>query len=163
MHRWLLLATLSWFLWATGSIGSESKTIVTVEPPDDFSISPGESKDAEILITVTDGFHVQANPAANKFLIPLTLELESENDLEVGDVRYPTSKTYRLKGTGQDLLTYEGTFTVSVSIRASASAEEGMRKARGRLRYQACDDRACRAPATVAVELEAQIQSPPNQ
>jgi hypothetical protein len=154
---------LSWFLCATVVIGSETEPIVIVKPPDDFSLSPGESKEAKIRITVTDGFHVQANPAANRFLVPLTLEFENEKDLEIGEIRYPEAETYRIKGTEQDLLTYGGTFTVSVSIRASESAKEGISKMGGRLRYQACDDRACRAPATLAFDLAAQVYSAPEQ
>ena len=69
------------------------------------------------------------------------------------------SETYRLKGTDQDLLTYEGTFKVPVSIRASVSAKTGTSEARGRLRYQACNDRACLAPATLGFDLEAQIDA----
>ena len=90
---------------------------------------------------------------------PLTLELESENDLKIDVVRYPPGETYRLKGTDQDLLTYEGTFKVPVSIRASVSAKTGTSEARGRLRYQACNDRACLAPATLGFDLEAQIDA----
>jgi DsbC/DsbD-like thiol-disulfide interchange protein len=161
MPRWLVLSALSWVACATVSIGSESKTLVTVELPDDFSVSPGESKDAEIRITVTDGFHVQANPAANKFLIPLTVKLDSENDLEVGEVHYPPGEPYRLKGADQELLTYEDTFTVTVSIRASGSAKEGISKASGRIRYQACDDRVCLPPATLTFDFEALIQAAP--
>jgi hypothetical protein len=163
MLRWLVVAAVSWLVGATVSIGAETKTLVTVEPPGDFSVSPGESKDAEIRITVADGYHVQANPAANEFLIPLTLELESENDLDVGEVRYPAGESYRIKGTEVDLLTYEGTFTVSVSIRASVSANEGISKARGRLRYQACDDRVCLRPTTLAFDFKAQINSAPKK
>jgi hypothetical protein len=64
-------------------------------------------------------------------LIPLTLELESENDLEVDEDHYPEGETYRIRGMEGDLHTYEDTFNVSVSIRASVSAKEGISKARG--------------------------------
>ena len=163
MLRAIVLAAVGWLGCQTASMAFEEKALVTVEPPDDFSVAPGESKDAEIQITVTDGFHVQANPAANEFLIPLNLELESEDDLEFGDVRYPPGVAYRIKGTDEDLLTYEGTFTVSVSIRAKAFANKGIRTARGRLRYQACDDRACLRPAELSFDFKARIDTAPKQ
>jgi hypothetical protein len=163
MIRRLVLAALTWAVCVTVSVGYQNKTLATVDPPDAFSVSPGESKDAEIRITVTDGFHVQANPAANEFLVPLKLELESEDDLEVGEVRYPAGESYRIKGTEEVLLTYKGTFTLSVPIRASDSADEGIREVRGRLRYQACDDRVCLRPATLEFDFKAQIQTAPKQ
>lgn len=162
MFRWLLLAALSGLACVTTSLGTETKDLVTVEPPDDFSVSPGHSEDAEIRITVADGFHVQANPAANEFLIPLTLELESENDLEIGEIRYPEGETYRLKGSEEDLLTYDGTFSVYVSIQAPISADEGISTARGRLRYQACDHRVCLPPATISFDLKARVRRGPG-
>ena len=100
---------------------------------------------------------MQANPAANEFLIPLELELESDEELDIGEVRYPPGETYRLNGTEENLLTYEGTFAVTVSIRAPDSAASGTQNVRGRLRYQACDDRSCRRPATVSFGLTAHI------
>lgn len=157
MRHCLVLAAISWLGCATGTMGFETKDIVTVEPPADLSVSPGESKDADIRITVKDGFHVQANPAANEFLIPLTLDLECENDLEADEVRYPKGEPYRLKGSEMDLLTYKGTFTVSTTIRAPVSADEGLSRVDGKLRYQACDDRVCLAPATVPFEFQMHI------
>jgi thiol:disulfide interchange protein DsbD len=141
----------------------EDKKIVRVESPDDFSISPGETKDATIRITVTDGFHVQANPAAKEFLIPLTLELTTEDDLKIGVVRYPKGLPYRIRGTEDDLMTYKGTFTVSVSIRAPASAAEGRVMVHGKLRYQACDDRVCLRPAELEFDFAARVRAAPKR
>jgi len=157
MLRFFVLATLLGSTNAATSTASDDGELVTVQSPIEVSLAPGESKDLEIRVTVAEGFHVQANPAANEFLIPLELELESDEELDIGEVRYPPAETYRLKGTEEDLLTYDGTFAVSVSIGAPDSAASGTQNVRGRLHYQACDDRSCRRPATLAFELTAHI------
>ena len=157
MLRFLVLATLLWSTSAATSTASDDGDFVTIQSPIEVSLASGESKDLEISVTVAEGFHVQANPAANEFLIPLELELESDQELEVGEVRYPPAEIYRWNGTEEDLLTYEGTFAVTVSIRAQDSAASRTQNVRGRLRYQACDDRSCRPPATMAFELTAHI------
>jgi hypothetical protein len=164
MRGRFVLAVISSLMFTTGTMVSQTKDLVTVESPDDFSVSPGESKDVEIRITVKAGFRVQANPAANEFLIPLTLELEcEEGTLEVDEIRYPEGETYRIKGSEEDLLTYEGTFTLSATIQALDSAEEGVSQAQGQLRYQACDDRVCLPPATLPFAFEIRIHTDPEQ
>ena len=133
--------------------------VVQVVPPETLSVAPGVASEAEIRITVAKGYHVQANPAANQFLIPLTLTFDSGDDFEVGDIRYPPGELYRLQGADEDLLVYGGTFAVSVSVRVSAAVREGAVAAHGRLRYQACDDRLCLAPATLIFDLTARVES----
>ncbi len=154
MLRFFVLATL---LWSTSAAAADDGELVTIQSPIEVRLAPGESKDLEIRVTVAEGFHVQANPAANEFLIPLELELESDEELDIGEVRYPPGETHRLNGTEEDLLTYDGTFAVTVSIGAPDSAARGTQNVRGRLRYQACDDRSCLRPATIAFELTARI------
>lgn len=153
----LVLAALFYLACVTTSVGSESEPLVTVESVGDISISRGDAKEAEIHVTVAEGFHVQANPAANEFLIPLSLELDGDSGLKIGDVRYPKGELYRIEGSEEDLLIYDGRFSLFVTIRASAATKEGVRRLSGRLRYQACDDRFCRAPDTIAFEMNVTI------
>ena len=144
-------------------------------------MSVGASADTEVRITVAEGFHVQAHPAANEFLIPPTLTFDTGDDFEISGIRYPSGEPYRLQGADEDLLVYGDTFAVSirasaaahesssdavdygdtfavpVSIRASAAAHEDAVAVAGRLRYQACDDRLCLAPATLAFDLKVRI------
>ncbi len=157
MRRRIAVMALAWLAGSWSPVSSQPAAVVRVVPPEPFSVSPGASADTEIGITVTEGFHVQANPAANEFLIPLTLEFWSRDGFEVSEVRYPPGESYRLQGADEDLLVYGGTFAVPVSVRASATAREGTVAVRGRLRYQACDDRVCLAPATRTFDLKAQI------
>ena len=139
------------------SASSEPAPVVRVVLPEALSISPGASADTEICITVTEGFHVQANPAATEFLIPLTLTFESGDDFEVSEIRYPPGEPYRLQGADEDLLVYGDTFALPMSVRASATAHEGAVAVPGQLRYQACDDHLCLAPATLTFDLKARI------
>ena len=146
---------LVWLLGAMAPVSSQPAPVVRIVPMEMLSVAPGVSKDTEIRITVVEGFHVQANPAANEFLIPLKLEFERGDGFEVTDIRYPPGEPYRLQGADEDLQVYGGTFAVPVTVRASADAREEAVAARGRLRYQACDERICLAPATLTFDLTA--------
>ena len=156
------LIGLAWLLGAMAPVSSQPAPVVRVVPMEMLSVAPGASQDTEIRITVVEGFHVQANPAADEFLIPLTLEFERGDGLEVTDIRYPPGEPFRLQGADEDLLVYGGTFAVPVTIRAPADPREQAVAARGRLRYQACDERMCLAPATLLFDLKARVESAPE-
>ena len=157
MRRRLGLMVLVWLAGTMASASSQPAPVVRVVLPETLSVSAGAWADTEVRITVAEGFHVQAHPAANEFLIPLTLTFDSGDDFEVSEIRYPLGEPYRLQGADEDLLVYGDTFAVPVSIRASDAAHEDAAAVPGRLRYQACDDHLCLAPATLTFDLKVQI------
>ncbi len=120
----------------------------------------GGATQARITLVVADGYHVQANPASDEFLIPLRLDLRGRDGVRVGKPAYPTGRVYRLPGTDTDWLTYAGTLEIAVPLEARGSASEGERVLRGVVRYQACDDRRCLFPASVSVTLPVRVVIP---
>ena len=134
-----------------------SEPIVTIRPPEELTLKRGEGSEASIEISVRDGFHVQANPAANQFLIPLTISVESNEALKVGEPRYPPPTRYRLEGTEEDLLVYGGVIKVPFTIQSSRSTPPDLHELQGKVKYQACDDRSCRPPATAPFELKVRV------
>jgi DsbC/DsbD-like thiol-disulfide interchange protein len=140
-----------------GALAAASEPIVTLRPPEELKLKPAEARDAALEITIRDGFHIQANPAANEFLIPLTIAVETTEALSTGAPRYPPPSRYRLEGTDEDLLVYGGVMIVPVPVRALRSTPPGLHTLQGKVKYQACDDRSCRPPATAAFELKIQV------
>lgn len=139
------------------STGAIAEPVVTVRPPQEVGLEAGQSREVAVEIDVKGGFHVQANPAANEFLVPLVVAIEPADELTVGEPRYPPASRLRLKGTEEDLLVYDGTIAVSVPIQTTATAAAGARKLEGSMRFQACDKVSCRPPATAAFELAVRI------
>ena len=60
----------------------------------------------------------------------------------------------RLPGDSRDLVVYDGTFAISLPVKAAGDAAAGETVTlRGTLRYQACDDRHCLFPVTLPVTI----------
>lgn len=94
----------------------------------------GEWRQFELLLSIRDGWHINANPASLDLLIPTRL---------AGDLRtvvYPLGTTFRPAFAGEELRVYDG----EVSIKGEMSR----RDQRMHLTYQACDDRRCLPPVT---------------
>lgn len=145
------------------------KTIVSVAGPETVVVEAGGRAQARLTFTIEDGFRIQANPAAERFLIPATLELEGDERVSVGPVGYPPGKPYRLRGADNDLSIYEGTVVIDVSLKASHSAATDTERVEvvleGELRYQACNEIVCLRPSSLPVRLPVEVrgasESPP--
>jgi DsbC/DsbD-like thiol-disulfide interchange protein len=135
---------------------------VSVEAPD-VRVAAGGTAEARVIVRIRPGFHVQANPAAEEFLVPLTVELPERPPVRVGLPIYPAGRPHRLRGATGHLLTYEGAVTLRVPLQAEAAAGRGRDEVvilAGSLRYQACDDRICLRPSAVPIRLPVRVSAP---
>ena len=157
-----LLAIAGWFGAAdqTALAGSTPGTgIVTLGEIPAVTVRPGDSTAVVIPITIAEGYHVQANPASDEFLIPLELELllEPPDSLVSWTPVYPAPGTFRLEGTTEDLLTYHGSVEVKVWVYVAAHARKGERLFSGAVSYQGCDTQRCFFPTSVPVAFQVVI------
>jgi Disulphide bond corrector protein DsbC len=85
-------------------------------------------------IAVEPGWHLQANPASEAFLIPTTVRAEGA---ELRNVRYPEGSRLESRFSDQPLAVYDG--TVEITGEVGQAALDG----RLVLAFQACDDARC--------------------
>jgi len=133
------------------------QSVVSVRVPEAIGVVAGESVEARISVTVAQGYHVQANPASEDYLIPTRLELKPARDIAIGKPAYPSGQPYRLSGADKDLKTYAGTFAIGIPLKTSRKAQPSRRTVEGRLHYQACDLKSCLPPASAQVTLTIEI------
>ncbi len=136
--------------------------VLTVGALDDLTVVPGQGTDLRLHIAVEPAFHVQANPASDDFLVPLQLDIEPQNGVHAEIASYPPGQPYRLQGTDSDLLIYDGSFELAVSIVAEPSALPGTYTLPGRVRDQACDATSCRAPDAVSIAVNVRVVEAPT-
>jgi hypothetical protein len=111
-----------------------------------------------VRLHIAGGFHIQANPASQPYLIPATLDLQAAEGVQARAPVYPPGTAHRLRGAAQDLSTYEGTIEIAVPVTVALDARPGERVLRGTFRYQACDARVCLAPAAAPVAVLVSIR-----
>lgn len=131
--------------------------LVSIGPIEPLSVAAGDRVAIRVPVRVADGYHVQANPAAGEFLIPLEVTLGGAEGVVPGAPGYPPGHRYRLQGMEDDLLTYEGEVVLSVPVDVDEAARPGARTLEGAVRYQACDRKRCFAPATVGFDVAVEI------
>jgi DsbC/DsbD-like thiol-disulfide interchange protein len=126
--------------------------VATVIAPRQLGLRAGETRDLVVEVIVKPGHYVQANPAAQPFLIPTALTLACTPGVTVGEPRYPAPKRLRLAGSGDELLVYDRRFVIVVPI--TRSQRNGAQvQLKGSLGYQGCDGRHCLFPRSTPIEL----------
>lgn len=88
-------------------------------------------------------------------MIPIKLTWTS-GPLQTKQIIYP--KPEDVKVGSETLSVFTGKFPIQTKFLAPAQAQAGIATMQGKLRYQACDNRSCKRPVTVAVQVPVSIQ-----
>jgi len=117
----------------------------------------GAGAGGEVRLAITDGFHVNANPASEKYLIPTELKIEPAEGIEIGAVVYPESVTRKFSFADKPLAVYEGEPRIRFALKLTPGARAGEQTLRARVRFQACDDEKCYPPRTVETSVPVRV------
>src|SRR5210317_1910098 len=99
--RVIIIYTLIFYV-GIGTVFAQEKAIVTIIFPKPVAVAKGQRTELTVTAKIKKGFHIQANPAADEFLIPTTLTVVAGNDIVPGKPVYPGGHPYRLKGATDD-------------------------------------------------------------
>jgi DsbC/DsbD-like thiol-disulfide interchange protein len=111
----------------------------------------------EVVVRIKKGWHIYANPAVPEDLKPTTLTLVPGQDAELVKVTYPKGEAKVLASSGEAKVSvYEGDVSLSARVKLGPSLQA--QDLKFQLRYQACDDRACLAPATLSVSVSSDAE-----
>jgi hypothetical protein len=115
----------------------------------------GGAGDAVIELKIADGYHINANPASEKNLIPTTVEIASANGITAEKPVYPQALVKKFSFSDKELAVYEKQAAIKVKVKASGA--KGEKIINGTLRYQACDDEVCYPPTKMDLMMSASV------
>ena len=124
----------------------------------DAEITAGGSIDAKVLIAISQGYHINANPPTFRYLIPTAVEIAESKDITSGKPVYPAPVTKKFSFAEKPLSVYEGETAIKITLQATGDAGKGLRKIPIALRVQACDDSVCYAPAKIDLALHLTVK-----
>ena len=125
---------------------------------DEARLKAGGAGEAVVRLDITDGFHVNANPASDKFYIPTELTAGRAEGITPGKPAYPRAMTKQFKFADKPLAVYEGRAEIRLPLRAEASAAKGPHTLRARLRVQPCNDEACLPPRNLELNIPVLVE-----
>jgi len=123
-----------------------------------MSVSAGSNADGTLIISISRGYHVNANPATFSYLIPTELTPQKIEGVTTGKPRYPPSEKKKFQFADAPLAVYEGDAQIKLPIRAASTAVKGMRPLPITLRVQACDNEKCYPPANLNSYISVEVK-----
>ncbi|MCG9130870.1 DUF255 domain-containing protein [Candidatus Poribacteria bacterium] len=111
--------------------------------------------DVELQIKIATGWHINANPTGQDYLIPTSVELDVNAPVEIVEVAYPKGRSMRFEFSDEPLNVYEENLTIPLRLRQKPNvAQKKNAPITLKLTYQPCNDTECLFPATLDVLLE---------
>jgi hypothetical protein len=123
------------------------------------SLVYGKSAQGIVTLTVPAGYHINANPASQDFLIPTVLTPSKNALYSISSIVYPMPKTVTVAGAPTKV--YEG--TVPIKFKLTMKPLKAKQKPASSvpfvaaIRYQACNATNCFAPSLVTVKTTLKV------
>ncbi len=153
---WVVLAVL---LVAVSSLAQMKRVeAVQVAPPaKPLTATPGGTLEVTLDLGIKSGFHINSDKPTFEYMIPTKLDWTSKEVKPVA-VRYPVPEQREFEfAPGEKLSVYQGEIRVVSRFEVPKTAAPGKLSLHGKLRYQACDNKACYPPVTTPVEVPVEI------
>ena len=123
-------------------------------------VPQGSEVRAALTVRLPDGFHVQSDAPRDPSLIRTALTIQPPEGISVAEIVYPPSTDLKQLGVEELLAVFEQEFAIGVRLAVGRDVPEGPVDIPVRLRYQACNDTTCFAPATARVSFALQVVTP---
>jgi thioredoxin:protein disulfide reductase len=114
----------------------------------------------KIPVSVDAGYHVNSDKPSLDYLVPLKLTWDKAamGALEGGTVVYPKAAQEKYDFEDKPLSVYTGNFELTATFKVAANAPAGPGIATGKIKYQACSNKACYPPKFADVSIPYQVQ-----
>jgi len=121
-------------------------------------VVPGKPFEILVTLNIKHPYHVNANPASEKFLIPTTVTIDPVPGITFAAPQYPKGLLREFAFTGgKKIAVYEGKIVVRVTATPSKQLKGGEVTVRGKVNYQACDDKSCYPPGDLPFSLKLKV------
>ncbi len=152
MIVWMLIGVLSF----TGNNQVTSSDIVQIHVPT-VTVYAGKSSMISIEVEVKQEYHIQANKVKDKFLIPTTVQVTSDEKIIMEKQIFPATKKFKLEGTDDFLDVHDGTFKISIPFKVKKGMQKGKYTLPAKLQYHACDSKTCLSPKIIDFVIQIEV------
>ena len=148
----------AWFCLPLLCAQTQSSGYLSAGEPQKAAGKRNAALQVKIPLVVKEGYHVNSNQPTEEYLIPLKLTWTEMGALEGGSVTYPKPALEKYEFSEQPISVYTGSFDLTANFKVASKAPAGPGAATGKLRYQACSNRACYPPKTVDITVSYSVQ-----
>ncbi len=122
-------------------------------------VHPGSTIRASVMADIASGYHINDHHPSLDYLIPTNLKFAPIDGFAVASILYPKGRVEKLAFSNTGLSVYEGKIEINAQLKVAPETPPGEYLLRGRLEYQACNDRACFPPSSVPLAAKVKVVS----
>ena len=147
------------FFSSSSALAQGSGKVVKVSTGESvYKIKRGASVQIAVVIEVDNGYHINSNRPAEKYLIATALKIERVAGLTTTPIIYPKAKLQKFEFSEKPLSVFEGKAVLKLLVRALPSLAAGSHTLTGKLTVQACNNLQCLRPQTIDVSIPLQVE-----
>jgi uncharacterized protein len=120
---------------------------------EETKLDAGGAGEADISLDIADGYHVNANPASDKFYVATEVQAATQEGIAPGKPIYPRPVSRKLSFSDKPLSVYEGHAVIRLPLRADKTATKGRHTFHATIRVQPCDDHECLRPHDIEAPI----------
>ena len=137
---------------------SSSLDVVKIKA-ESVAITVGRDANAIVLLAISPGFHINANPATFPYLIATELEVGNGYGMvTTGKPVYPIGQMRRFKFAEEPLAVYEDEVKLTLPLRTTPKATQGTISLPISVTVQACDNEKCYPPANLSAAISVEVK-----
>ncbi len=162
MNGWVVTAcAVALALAAPAPASGQSRPRAEVRPAVEADgVRAGETIRVALTVTLPPALHVQSDQPSDPSFIPTALSLTPPAGFTVDALMYPTASELKQEGLPEPLVVFGHEFVAAARLTVGAGVVPSEFVIPGRLRYQACDDKVCYAPANAQFEWRVRVVAP---
>lgn len=115
-------------------------------------VKAGGTVTVRLSVRLPPDVHVQSDKPRDPSLIPTALTLVPPAGFSVDRITYPKAVDLSQSGRAEPLAVFGGEFIIEARLAASAGIPPGDHQVQATLRYQACNESVCFAPARATAQ-----------
>ncbi len=112
------------------------------------AVHAGSTVRVALTVVLPEGLHVQSDRPRDPSLIPTVLTIDPPAGVRVTHLIFPHPTDFTLEGQTEPLAVFGHDFVAGAELEIAAGTPAGDLVIPARLRYQACNDKACFRPTT---------------
>ena len=113
--------------------------------------------DATVTLSISPGYHINANPATFSYLIPTAVNPGKTEGIIAGSPVYPAGQKKKFQFAEEPLAVYEGAVQIKMPLRVATNIT-GPGRLPISVTVQACDHEKCYAPATLDATITVNVK-----
>jgi len=138
--------------------GSSNRPVVQVQTfLATTAVHPGSTVKVAVVARIVSRYHINDHKPSLNYLIPTQIIFRKTPSLKVEKVIYPRGELTKFAFLDSPISIYKGETRFGGILRVSRSLRPGTYKLPADFAYQACNDRACLAPAKVPFEITVRV------